>query len=145
MKAPCDISHPRHRLLLPRLYEHGKKTRDDPRLNDRPRRGRKGGDTAFHQPSCVSKEQGQRSPVTDSNGRGNGLLSGFIVQELSFTFSPRTIQNHLKRENGEDDLPKYDSRDEVEKAERVHDVPQIGKIVHPVHVPLQHRGDREGA
>lgn len=62
---------------------------------------------------------------------------GFAVRDLPFTFSPRTTPNHLKRESGEDDSPKHDSRDEVKKAERVHDVPEIGKVVHPVHVPLQ--------
>lgn len=62
---------------------------------------------------------------------------GFAVRDLPFTFSPRTTPNHLKRESSEDDSPKHDSRDEVKKAERVHDVPEIGKVVHPVHVPLQ--------
>lgn len=44
---------------------------------------------------------------------------------------------------GEGYLPKDNSCDEVKKAERVHNVPQVSEVIHPIHVPLRHRkGER---
>lgn len=47
---------------------------------------------------------------------------------------------------GEVYLPKHNACYEVKKPKCVHDIPQISKIIHPIHVPLQHRkGQRERA
>lgn len=50
------------------------------------------------------------------------------------------------RKGGEVYLPKYNACYEVKKPKCVHDIPQVSKIIHPIHVPLQHRkGQRERA
>lgn len=81
----------------------------------------------------------------DSLGRGGAqAYLGLNVRDLPFTSSSvlREKPEPPDARKGRGHLPERNSCDEVKEAERVHDVPQVGEVVHPVHVPLQHRGDR---
>ena len=137
-----SISMPRDFELSPPVLEP---QRESPcrtlwQIPDHQGEGRQ--ETILHQPSCVSKRQRQRAFAIISNrGRQTspGLEMPFFC--LSTQENPKPSESW---ESGKDYSPKYDSCYKVKEPKRVHDVPQVGKIIHPVHVPLPHReGQRE--
>lgn len=89
-------------------------------------------------------------------GRGNGFLSPYLTgKEVTFEavdlkcprfFSLRLLgQNACSLEGGKSHLPEYNACYEVEEPQRVHNIPQVGKVIDSIHVPLwQERADRSG-
>lgn len=77
--------------------------------------------------------------------RENRLILGLKYQRS--LLHPSTQENPKTPETGkggETYLPKHNACYEVKKPKRVHDIPQVGEIIHPIHVPLQHgKGQRE--
>lgn len=78
-------------------------------------------------------------------GGGQVHLGLEISKILPSPLHPRKSQRHLKPGRVvRPYLPKHNACYEVKKPKCVHDIPQVGKIIHPIHVPLQHtKGQRE--
>lgn len=95
-------------------------------------------------PACCLQEA---EPVAFCDNLCQGGAQGYLglhVRDLPFTLSSERSHSHLTAGKAEAHLPKCNSCDEIKKAKRVHDVPQVGEVTDPVHVPLQHReGQRE--